>query len=141
MAKVESKLKHWKQEAKASAEKIERVEKERDEAKQEAKVALLATIATGKAKARVKDDLVRMRDALAVAEEDERGLEAKVACLMVEQTSLLLELETSRDEVSSLHSQAGKDKEAMMEDYYKVLEQIFTYGYGCCAFKHGIRGD
>ena len=33
LAKAESKLKHWKQEAKAGAEKIERVEKERDEAK------------------------------------------------------------------------------------------------------------
>ena len=93
------------------------MEKERDEAKQEAKVAFLATIATSKAKARVEDDLVRMRDALAVVEEDERGLEAKVVCLTVEQTSLLLELETSRYEVSALHSQAGKDKEAMLENY------------------------
>ena len=28
-----------------------------------------------------------------------------------------------------------------MEDYQKALEHIFTYGYGCCVFKHGIRGD
>ena len=33
LAKAESKLKCWKQEAKADVEKIERVEKERDEAK------------------------------------------------------------------------------------------------------------
>ena len=72
LAKAESKSKHWKQEAKASAEKIERVEKERDEAKQEAKVDLLATIAAGEAKVRTEDDLARIRDALATVEEHER---------------------------------------------------------------------
>ena len=29
----------------------------------------------------------------------------------------------------------------MEEDYRKALEPIFAYGYGCCAFKHNIRGD
>ena len=67
LAKVESKLKHWKREAKAGAEKIEQVEKERDEAK-----------------ARVEDDLTRARDALAGAEEDGRRLEAEVARMVVE---------------------------------------------------------
>ena len=28
-----------------------------------------------------------------------------------------------------------------MEDYQKALEHIFTYGHGCCAFKHNIHGD
>ena len=50
-------------------------------------------------------------------EEDGCRSEAEIARLMVEQTSLLLELEASKDEVSSLYSQAGKDKEAMEEDY------------------------
>ena len=74
-------------------------------------------------------------------EEDKRGLEAEVARLTVERMSLLLEFEEFRDEVSTLHSQAGKDKEAMVEDYQKALKQIFSYGFRCCAFKHGIRGD
>ena len=43
--------------------------------------------------------------------------------------------------MSSLHSQAGKDKEAMEEDYQKALELIFAYGYECCVFKHNICGD
>ena len=43
--------------------------------------------------------------------------------------------------MSSLHSQAGKDKEAMEVDYQKALELIFAYGYRCCAFKHNICGD
>ena len=49
-------------------------------------MACLVAIATGEAKARAEDD---PRDALAV-EEDERGLEAEVACLTVEGASLLL---------------------------------------------------
>ena len=75
------------------------------------------------------------------AEEDEHGLEAEVACVTVKRTSLLLDLEASRGEVSTLHSQAGKDKEAMVEDYKKSPEQIFTYGYGYCEFKHSIGDD
>ena len=118
LTKAESKSKHWKREAKADAEKIERAEKERDEAKQEAKVSRLAAVAAGEAKARSNDDLTKVRDALAAVKEDGRGLEAEVDRLMVEETSLLLELEASRDEVSALHSQEGKgkDKEAMVED-------------------------
>ena len=55
-------------------------------------MAHLAAMAAGEAKARVEDELARMRDALAATEEDGRGLEAEVALLTVEWTSLLLEL-------------------------------------------------
>ena len=101
----------------------------RDEAKQEAKVARLAAVATSEAKGRAKDDLTKARDALAAAEEDGRKLEAEVTRLVVDQTSLLLELKAFKDEVSSLHSHVGKDKEAMEEDYQEALEHIFAYGY------------
>ena len=47
----------------------------------------------------------------------------------------------TKNEVSFLHSQAGKEKEAMEDDYQKALELIFAYGYGCCVFKHKICGD
>ena len=43
--------------------------------------------------------------------------------------------------MSSLQSQAGKDKAAMEEDYRKALELIFAYGYKFCMFKHNIYGD
>ena len=122
LAKAESKLKCLKQEAKADAKKIERAEKERGEAKKKAKMVCLAAVAAGEAKARAKDDLTRVRDALTSAEEDGRGLEDEVAHLTVERTSLLLDLEASRDEVFVLYSQASKDKEAMVEDYKKALE-------------------
>ena len=29
----------------------------------------------------------------------------------------------------------------MVEDYLKALGKMFSYGYGCYVFKHGIRGD
>ena len=60
LAKVKSRSKNWEWEAKADAEKIVRVEKERDEAKHEAKVARLVVGATGNAKTRVEDDLARV---------------------------------------------------------------------------------
>ena len=59
----------------------------------------------------------------------------------VERISLLLELGATKDEVSSLHSQAGKDKEAIEEEYQKALKVIFSYLYGCCVFKHNICRD
>ena len=82
-----------------------------------------------------------MKEARAVVEEAMRKAEAKAARLEVKQTSLLLEIGAAKDEVSSLHSQAGKDKEAMEEDYQKALEVIFSYHYGCCVFKDNIYGD
>ena len=44
-------------------------EKERDEAKEEAQVALLAVVTTGDARAKLEGDLARVKDALTAAEE------------------------------------------------------------------------
>ena len=74
-------------------------------------------------------------------EEVRRKAEVETSRLEVERTSLRLEFGVAKDEVSSLHSQAGKDKEAMEDDYQNSLELIFSYGYGCCVFKHNICGD
>ena len=92
-------------------------------------MAHLTAIASCDVKARVEDDPTRVLDALVATKEDGRRLEAEVAHLAVERMSLLLELEASKDEASSLHSQVGKVKEAMEEDYQKALELIFAYGY------------
>ena len=53
----------------------------------------------------------------------------------------MLELEASKREVSSLHAQASKDREDMVEDYHGSLDLIFSYGYGCCDFKNNIYED
>ena len=55
--------------------------------------------------------------------------------------SLLLELEVSKGEVSSLHAQADKDREDMVKDYQGSLKLIFAYGYSCCIFKNNICRD
>ena len=60
MAKVKSRSKHWKLEAKVGRENISQLEKEKNEAKQEAKVASLAASAVGDARARAKEDLARV---------------------------------------------------------------------------------
>ena len=91
--------------------------------------------------ARVKDALAAVDEARVVAEEARRKAEFEAAQLEVGQTSLLLELGTVKDEVSSLQSQAGQDKEAMKEEYRKALKVISDYGYRCCVFKHNICGD
>ena len=116
-------------------------EKERDEVKEEVQHAWLAAVNTVDAKALVEDKLASIQDALAVAEEARRKVEAEATRLEVEQISLLLEIGAAKVEVSSLHSRAGKEKEAMEEDYQKALELIIAYGYGCCVFKHNIYGD
>ena len=104
-------------------------------------VTRLAVVVAGDAKAGVEFDLARVQDALAVSEEARRKAKAEAAHLEVERTSLLLEIGATKDEVSSLHSQVGKDKKAMEDDCQKALELIFSYGYGCCAFKHNICRD
>ena len=65
----------------------------------------------------MEDDLARVQEALTVVEEAKRKVEPNTSFLEVEWTSLMLELGVAKYEVSSLHSQAGKDKEAMEEDY------------------------
>ena len=77
--------------------------------------------------------MVAAEEARAVVEKARCKAEAETARLEVEQTSILLEIGVAKDEVSSLHSQANKDKEAM--------EVIFAYNYRCCVFKHNICGD
>ena len=67
-----------------------------EEAKQESKVACMAAIEVGEAKARVEDDLARVLDALVDAEEETHRLEAEIARLEVERMLLLLELEASK---------------------------------------------
>ena len=104
--------------------------------------------AVGDAKAKVEVDLTKALNSLAVAKEGSRRSEAEIAYLKVEfalvevkRESLLLELEASKCEVSSLHARASKDREDMAEDYHGSLDLIFAYRYVCCAFKNNICRD
>ena len=94
------------------------------EAKKEAEHARLAAIVGRDVKARAKDNLARV----VITEEARCKAEAEVARLKGERISLMLEIGATKDEVSSFHSQAGKDKAAIEEDYQKALKLIFAYG-------------
>ena len=141
MVKAKAKSKHCEREAKTGVWKTASAGKERDEAKEEEQHARLVAVVMDEAKALTKDKLTRVQDALAVMKEAKRKAEAEAARLEVKRTSFLLEIWAVKDEVSFLHSQAGKDKGAMEEDYQKALELIFAYGYRYCVLKHKIFGD
>ena len=102
--KAKSRSKHWEQKAMVGIKRMISVEKERDEAKEEAQNARLVVFATGDAKARVEDNLARVQDALVIAEDVRHKVEVEVARLEVEWTLLMLEIGATKDEVSSLHS-------------------------------------
>ena len=118
-----------------------RVEAERDAAHHEASIARMDADAAGSARAKVESKLARDQNALAVSEEARRKTEDEASRLVVERVSLLLELGTSKDEVSALQAQALKEKKALEEAYEEGFDVIFNYGYGCCAFAHNICGS
>ena len=104
LAKAKSKSKHWEQETKAGGERIARMEKERNEANQEAKMACLAASAVGDTKAGAEEDLARVQEALAAVEEGrhkaEKGLtRVQEALATVEEGKRKVEVETARIEV------------------------------------------
>ena len=81
LAKAEYSLEHWEKYAREGVTSVIRAEKERDEAKQEAKAAQLVVAAAGDAKSRVQVDLTKALNSLAVMEEDGRKSEAEIAYL------------------------------------------------------------
>ena len=68
-------------------------------------------------------------------------MEDEASRLAVEYVSLLLELGTSKDEVSTLQALALKKKKALDEAFEEGFNVIFNYGYGCCVFAHNICGS
>ena len=88
--------------------------------------------------ARVKDALAAMEEARVIAEKARCKAKSEAVRLEVDQTSLLLDLGATKDEVSSLQSQASKDKEAMEEEYHGG---DFFLWVRVCVFKHNICED
>ena len=70
-----------------------------------------------------------------------RKAEDEASRLAIKRVSLLLELGTSKDEVSALQAHALKEKKALNEAHEEGFDMIFNYGYGCCAFAHNICGS
>ena len=91
-------------------EKVARAEAERDVARYEASMARMDSVAAGNARTQVESELARVQNALAVSEEARRKAEDEASRLVVERVSLLLELETCKDEVSAIRAEALKEK-------------------------------
>ena len=70
-----------------------------------------------------------------------RKAEYEASRLVDERVSLLLELRTCKDEVSTIRAEALKEKKAREEAYEEGFDVIFNYWYGCCAFAHNICGS
>ena len=111
LAKAESLAEHWEREANEGVARVIRAEKERDEVKQEARAAQLMATSARDAKARVEIDLTKALNSLAAAEEGGCRSEGVISRLEAERASLLLELEASKGDVSSLHVHVENDKE------------------------------
>ena len=81
-----------------------RAKAERDTAHHEALMACMDANAVGSARAKVESELARVQNALAVIEEARQKAKEEDNRLAVEQVSLLLELGSSKDEVSALQA-------------------------------------
>ena len=97
--------------------------------------------AAGSAKEKMESELARVQNALVVTKEARRNADDEVSCLTDERVSLLLELKTSKDEMSAIRAEALKENEALREAYKEGFDVIFNYGYGCCAFARNICGS
>ena len=89
----------------------------------------------------MESELAWVQNALAVLEEVRLKAKDKASRLAVERVSLLQNVGTSKDEVSTLQAQALKEKKALKEVYEEGFNVIFNYGYGGCAFAHSICGS
>ena len=97
--------------------------------------------AAGSARAKVESELARVQNALVIVEEARLKAKAEASRLANERVSLLLELGTCKDKVSTIQAEALKEKKAMKEAYQEGFDVPFNYGYGCCAFAHNIYGS
>ena len=101
---AESCFRHWEKEAKEGVEKVAQAEAERDATHYEASMARMDAAVAGSARTQVESELTRVHNALVVAEEARRKAEDEASRLAAEQVSLLLELETCKDEVSAIRA-------------------------------------
>ena len=102
LTEAESNSRCCESEAKEAVERAARVEAERYVARREASIARIDVDAAGIARAVVEFELARVQHALAFSEEAKRKEEYEVSRMAVERVSLLLDLGTSKDEMSAL---------------------------------------
>ena len=75
---------------------------------------------------------------LDLAGEAFRKAEEESGRLTDEILSLIMEVETIKDEFAAFREKAATDKEAMKAEFDSNGDMLFDYGYGCCVFMHNI---
>ena len=75
------------------------------------------------------------------AKEACRRVEEENGRLMDERLSLLVELGTTKDDFTAFRERSFAERSALEAEFDASSDVIFNYGYGCCAFAHGIRGS
>ena len=115
LAEAESSSRHWENEAKGSVERMAYAKTERDVARHDALMSCMDADAAGNARARVESKLARVQSALAAVEEARRKADDEISHLTNERVSLLLELRTCKDEISTIQEEALRENEALRE--------------------------
>ena len=108
LVEAESSSQRWEKEAKEGVKKVARAEAERDATRYEPSMARMDAAAAGSARTLVESELARVQNALVVSKEAKRKAEDEASRLTVERVSLLLELETCKNEVSAIQAEALK---------------------------------
>ena len=140
LANAKSSSQRWENEARGSVERMAQADSERDASRLDASMARMDANAAGNARAKVESELARVQNALVIVEKARRKADNEVSRLTNERVSLLLELETCKDEMFAIRVEALKENEALREAYEEGFDVIFNYAYGCCAFAHNICG-
>ena len=108
LAEAESSSRCWENEAKGRVERMARAKAKRDDARHYASMAHMDADTVGSAKAKVESKLARVKNALVVAEEARWKADDEVRRLADERVSLLLEIKTCKDEMSTIRVEALK---------------------------------
>ena len=128
-------------EAKESAERAARAEVERDTARHEAAMAKLEIEGVVNAQAQMESELAWVQRSLTIAKraclkalslagEACTKAEEENSRLTDERLSLILELETIKDDFAALREKVVADREAMEAEFDASGDKLFNYGYG-----------
>ena len=103
-----------------------RAKAERDATRHDASMTRMDSNAAGSARKKVEFELASVQNALAIAEEARRKAEDEASHLADERVSLLLELGTCKDEVSTIRVEVLKEKKSMEKAYEEGFDVIFN---------------
>ena len=142
-------------EARESAERVARVEAERDTVCHETAMAKLETEGAVNTRAQIESEIARVQSALVLAEEDrwrvefEHGAtqgalkkaEEENGHLADEKVALIIEIGVLKDDFVAFRDKDAADREAIEAEFDSSSDTLFNCGYGCCAFMHNICGS